>query len=650
MRKSFGATCWIAILMCLGALPAAADSSSPLGTWYLSANNFRLTVSIGNGAQAGTFQGTLTNENGGIEQLDNITWDATARRLEFRRNGNGFWQWYRGTVVEGVLVGRFSHDAQSSAHPGQLTAYTYHVTGWNSSYLDQALAPRVFEVLLNNQYRARLRIDSAPDTASQYLGRLKVYSTVSAGSAGEEVEYDLEITKWDGINLNFTRRDPNWTQFYTGAVSGRTVSGTFSQAGTPGNFPWNGYRAEVLSFGYALSKGPLGRAGWQDRTRHQLYHLMMADNPQPVSRNVVSLNANLAPIASNQLPPERDDNPAQWPQNYRLTELQFNYTLPNVYSGQAISRQSHGYLAVPTTPAPQGGKYPAVVAVNGHGGSAWKMMNPDDSYFWYGDAFARRGFVVLAVDISHRPVSDRVAPYMANPLYGDTPNGDDPAHSNNAHPSIKAAGFDSDWEEDGERAWDVMRALDYLLSLANVDSTRVVVTGLSMGGEITTILGGLEPRFSMSVPTGFSPDVGVMIYHGNHPCWQWLNADVREYVDTSDFYALTAPRPLIVETGKIDFTFSQFPQPFASDKQVLRRSRIAYGGETGNIAHYLHYDQHHYHVGDVNPTHAAEGSVRIPEVIAPTEPWSFAWQTDARTFGQRATLFDFVAFYLHMNK
>ena len=68
------------------------------------------------------------------------------------------------------------------------------------------------------------------------------------------------------------------------------------------------------------------------------------------------------------------------------------------------------------------------------------------------------------------------------------------------------------------------------------------------------------------------------VYHGNHPCWRWLNADVREYVDTSDFYALTAPRPLIVETGKVDFTFSQFPQPFASDKQVLRRSRIAYGG------------------------------------------------------------------------
>lgn len=49
-------------------------------------------------------------------------------------------------------------------------------------------------------------------------------------------------------------------------------------------------------------------------------------------------------------------------------------------------------------------------------------------------------------------------------------------------------GFDSsDWEEDGERSWDVMRALDYLLSLKYVDAKCVLITGLSMGGEITTI-------------------------------------------------------------------------------------------------------------------------------------------------------------------
>ncbi len=133
---------------------------------------------------------------------------------------------------------------------------------------------------------------------------------------------------------------------------------------------------------------------------------------------------------------------------------------------------------------------------------------------------------------------------------------------------------------------------------------------------------------------------------GNHPCWRWLHADLREYVDASDFYALTAPRPLVIETGKVDFTFSRFAAPFAADKQILRRARLAYGSEIGNVEHYLHYDQHRYHVGDVNPTHTSETNVCIPEVVEPTAPWSYAWESDNRTFPSRGNLFETVSFFL----
>jgi dienelactone hydrolase len=153
-----------------------------------------------------------------------------------------------------------------------------------------------------------------------------------------------------------------------------------------------------------------------------------------------------------------------------------------------------------------------LLAVNGHGGSGWAMMNPDDASFWYGEAFARRGYVVLALDISHRPLADR-----AN-LYADYLNGDDPAHGNGTHPAIAAAGMDSDWEEPGERSWDTMRALDYLLSRADVDPGRIILSGLSLGGEVTADTAGLDPRLSMSIPAGYSPDQSVMLYNGSHPC------------------------------------------------------------------------------------------------------------------------------------
>jgi len=151
---------------------------------------------------------------------------------------------------------------------------------------------------------------------------------------------------------------------------------------------------------------------------------------------------------------------------------------------------------------------------------------------------------------------------------------------------------------------------------------------------------------ALSIPAAFSPDLNVVAHHGNHPCWRWLHADITEYVDTSDFLSLIAPRPVIIETGKADPTYSQFHAPFAADKQVVRRARIAYGGETGNLVHYLHYDRHNYHVGDINPTHPSELGLRIPQVIQPTAQSPLGWQTDGRTYILKGSLFDLISFFL----
>jgi hypothetical protein len=75
---------------------------------------------------------------------------------------------------------------------------------------------------------------------------------------------------------------------------------------------------------------------------------------------------------------------------------------------------------------------------------------------------------------------------------------------------------------------------------------------------------------------------------------------------------------------------------------------VAYGGEAGNVIHYLHYDQHRFHVGDINPTQPTEWGIRIPESIAPTAPYSIDWQVDPRRYEMRATLFDAIGYYLDM--
>jgi dienelactone hydrolase/protocatechuate 3,4-dioxygenase beta subunit len=607
------------------------DTSGPVGTWYLNADGVEFSAVIEPGVAPGTFSGTSIHDAGARAALDEIAWDASSRLLEFRLNGQGFTEWYRAGVVEGILVGRFSHHLHSTARPNDIAAYTAHVSGWNSDYLDDDITPRVYEVLMNEQYKARLRIDRSGEGSASFIGRFKVY----AGPQDEENEYDLEVSQWDGTRLAFIRRNPNWAQTFTGVASGRTIAGTFLMTGERDPFPWRGSRAEVLTYGLA-HKAESTRATWQQRTRSQIAYLLMGGRPTLRSRPVQVLRSDLAPFQGSP-PGHRDDDLEHHPQDYRLTELQFDYTLEDPYGGPPVARTSHAYLAVPNSPPP-GGKHPAVLALNGHHGSAHNMMDPDEGVYWYGDAFARRNYVVLAVDVSHRPPKDSA------PLYDDVSDGDDPSHGNHAHPAIKppdsfTPGFrTSDWAEDGERAWDAMRALDYLLERPDVDARHVIVTGLSMGGEITTIVGALDPRLAMSIPAGFSPDLGVMLNHGNHPCWRWKNADIREYLDVSDLHALTAPRPLVVLTGRVDGTFSSKPHPFAADKQVLRRARVAYD-RIDHVVHYLHYDEHHYHVGDANP-HIPEHGVHVPVVIEPTSAFSLDWQNDSQTQVEYPTLFD----------
>lgn len=619
------------------------DLSGPVGTWYLSTNGFRLTTTIIESAP-NQYQGNMVQEGGGgSSELDNIHWNPITRTLEFRRVIPGTAQWYRGTVAEGIFVGRFARSNLSASQPGyDCGCYTSHVTAWNSSYIDQDRTPRVYELLINNNYRARLRIDSSVDSASGYRGQLKIYSTVSGGAVGEEPEFDVDVTNWNGKDLTFVRHTGGVDQIYTGTVSGRHISGTFATTGSPALSTWRGERAEVLTYGLS-GKSYQGRVAWQQRVRKQLVHLMMAGNPAPLATSVTTLRANVASSSTEPRPTHRDDGFLNLPQSYNLSELRFQYTLPNPYGGNSITRFSHGYLAVPVPAPPPGVKLPAVIAVNGHAGSAWKVMNATDELYWYGDSLARRGFVVLALDISHRPLADRRG------LYSDILTGDDSDHGNNTHAAVKAEGYDSDWEEEGERAWDVMRGADYLTSLPFVDASRLVVTGHSLGGEVSMIAGALDERFSITIPSGYSPDMGVMLYNGNHPCWRWLNADIREYVDLSDYYGLVAPRPLLIQTGKVDNGFSQVAPWFSASKQLARRTRFAYGNDNANFIHYLHYDGHHYHVGDSNPNSPIgfEQFIRVPTVTRPTLSDPLNWQKNGDTRSTGWTLFDYISCFLN---
>ena len=601
------------------------------GIWYLNASGEHLTLQLDWNAVAKRIEGSIVSEaDGGMGLVDQIGFDSHTNTIELRRATTEGFDWYRARVTENVLVGRLAR-VTSPDRPGD-PDYALHLSGWSESF-DAHHEPRVWDVVVDGEALVRIRIDRAPDHPTGFIGRWKIYASMSQGSQGEQVERDLEVTLWDGTNLAFVSHDPDGDLKVTATATGRLLSGTILQ-GTGDSHPFQGARADVLGFGLsARSSGE--RDQWQRRTRRQLELLLMNGAPSPTSHNVEVLTRQITPTRSELPAVDRDDDARHWPQNYDLAELGFTSTLLDPAGGPDLTRTAHGFLATPQGGAPTHGR-PAVLAVNGHEGSAAQLFQPDNIDYWYGDAFARRGYTVLALDISHRPLEDRSS------LYVDFLDGDDYARGNGLHPAIKSTGFDSDWEEDGERVWDVMRALDYLRRVPGVDPNRIIVTGLSMGGEVTTLAAALDPRFAAAVVAGFSPDLGTMLYNGNHPCWLWQNKDLREYIDSSDLQALIAPRPLVVETGRVDAIFSAFYAPFAADKQVARRARLAYADHPEHYLHYLHYDIHHYHVGDLDPEREIEEGLREPVVTAPTTPWSTDWQTDPATRQVGSNLFAFL--------
>lgn len=630
---------------------------APAGTWYLRRDDgqrLRLELAY---EGAGQLFGQVS-DNSGTYPLADIHWQDPGGGLSFAVIVSADTRhWHRGQVVEGIYKGRMAV-APAGSPPGPAD-HVVHVTGWNSSELDRGLVPRVFDLTVNQHYRARLRIDADPAEPGRFTGQFKVHAntdppTIQAcidhasglapgrwtvdpllagwtGPAGalwpaecEELEFDVVIDHWDGQTLQFTRLWHNgmW-QAYSGVVSGAEVAGVFSQPGTPMLTPWSGRRAEVLGAGLVPPATEL--PAWQARTRARLGLLKMAGNPQPLHSQVTVLQSGIAPLPG--LGHTRDDDPHAWPQDYELAELAFEHQLPNPHGATPLLRHGHGWLATPA--GGTGQRRPAALVLNGHGGSARLMMTPDHPDYWYGDAFARRGYITLALDVSHRTF------------------GDHPETGNGPHPPIAAPGFSSDWEEEGERIWTAMRAVDYLLSRPDVDGNRLVVAGLSMGGEVAALLGALDPRIGTVVVAGYTPDFNVMAHNNNHPCWQWQHADIREYLDMSDYLALIAPRKLIAITGRNDPVFSRFHAPFAADKQVMRRTRLATSGAAHwpgwEPVHFLHPGGHQFRVGDRPASGGEPAYVQVPLRTAPADPLDKTWQSDPATTSLGVTVFDLIS-------
>ncbi len=104
------------------------------------------------------------------------------------------------------------------------------------------------------------------------------------------------------------------------------------------------------------------------------------------------------------------------------------------------------------------------------------------------------------------------------------------------------------------RAWDGIRALDYLLTRPEVDPNHVGVTGNSGGGTMTTWLSGVEQRWTMAAPscfvTTFRRNLENELPQDTEQCPpQAIALDL----DHADFLAALAPKPIMILAKERDY-------------------------------------------------------------------------------------------------
>ena len=103
-------------------------------------------------------------------------------------------------------------------------------------------------------------------------------------------------------------------------------------------------------------------------------------------------------------------------------------------------------------------------------------------------------------------------------------------------------------------AFDNSRAIDYLVSRADIDATRIGAYGFSGGGTECSYLLGIDDRIQAScIGLYFSSRARTLETQGPSDGCQQISGESKARLEIADFALANAPKPFLVLDGKYDF-------------------------------------------------------------------------------------------------
>jgi len=101
--------------------------------------------------------------------------------------------------------------------------------------------------------------------------------------------------------------------------------------------------------------------------------------------------------------------------------------------------------------------------------------------------------------------------------------------------------------------WDDIRTVDYLTSRADVDPERIGCLGISMGGDRTDYLAGLDERIRCAVSIGWMSTLREMIpHHVDTHSFMHFVPGLTHFIDLPDLIGCMVPKPLMVQYCRQD--------------------------------------------------------------------------------------------------